>query len=1092
MRILVTGGAGFIGSHLIDRLMAQGHDVICLDNFFTGSKRNILKWIDNPYFELVRHDITEPIRLEVDQIYHLACPASPVHYQYNPVKTIKTNVIGTLNMLGLAKRVKARFLLASTSEVYGDPDVHPQTEEYRGNVNCIGIRSCYDDKTEILTEDGWVAFPDLKPGDRVATLNPDNQVEYHIPDEYIAQPYIGDLLHFANAKFDFCVTPNHWMYVRSKTGKLKFLRADEERDWHSWRVLTGAEFAGVEPEWFELGQPPRNAKVSVDRIRMDDWLEFFGYYISEGCVHVRKRVRAVNGYDYDVADYNILIAQENPEGRAKIAACLSRLGFKFFQSDDHQFRICSKQLAEILLPFGKSGDKYIPRELLKLSRRQSLILLEALILGDGSQRGNCYSYYTKSKQLADDVQELALRCGYAASVVSHAAGRDLYRVNIRPAIEAALVTPDRVRYVGKVYCVNVPNHVVCVRRNGRAAWCGNCYDEGKRVAETLAFDYHRQNNVDIRVPRIFNSLTGDQPVIYYQGNQLYYESFADCYNRIHQDISNVSVPCFDSQGNMVLKPISAIWKHKVTKKGYEITTTWGKRVKITEDHSLFTCSDNGLPQPVFGKDLQVGDLVAVPSHIPFIDKALEPFYITDKIASAGISICPEDVVSYLEQYRQQIYSYLQAKGVDPRQHYSYLEEYETGNRIPLELWQYLGLAITPKERIATASSAKRVNNYIENLEDFLWFLGFYLAEGCLIYREEGDYQLSFSSDLKYLEKLVAVCGSLFGCECKIQWDEATGKAPSVNVRSKIIVDLVVNSLGFGKNLSTAQDIPNWILQLPPAQLVHFLQGFWQGDGNHDAKTTGSKLIFNSSSQAIIEKLVLMVAKFGIIGSVSEFYTTVSKSNPKQYKSYRLTIQGLDNYDILALARAVQTLQAKTTNHLAWARVKEITPFEIDDFVYDFSVPDGENFIGGTYGICCHNTYGPRMLENDGRVVSNFVAQALRGIPLTVYGDGSQTRSFCYVSDLVEGLIRLMNGDFIGPVNLGNPGEYTILELAQKIQHKINPDVEIVFKELPQDDPKQRQPDITRAKTYLGWEPTVPLDEGLNLMIEDFRQRLSQS
>ena len=145
MRILVTGGAGFLGSHLIDRLMEQGHEVICLDNYFTGSKRNIFKWIGHPYFEMVRHDITEPIRLEVDQIYHLACPASPVHYQYNPVKTIKTNVMGTLNMLGLAKRVKARFFLASTSEIYGDPDVHPQVEEYRGNVNTIGIRSCYDE-----------------------------------------------------------------------------------------------------------------------------------------------------------------------------------------------------------------------------------------------------------------------------------------------------------------------------------------------------------------------------------------------------------------------------------------------------------------------------------------------------------------------------------------------------------------------------------------------------------------------------------------------------------------------------------------------------------------------------------------------------------------------------------------------------------------------------------------------------------------------------------------------------------------------------------------------------------------------------------
>lgn len=145
MRILVTGGAGFIGSHLVDRLMADGQEVICLDNFYTGRKQNVLKWIGHPYFELIRHDITEPIRLEVDQIYHLACPASPIHYQHNPVKTIKTNVIGTLYMLGLAKRIKARFLLASTSEIYGDPEIHPQPEEYWGNVNPIGIRSCYDE-----------------------------------------------------------------------------------------------------------------------------------------------------------------------------------------------------------------------------------------------------------------------------------------------------------------------------------------------------------------------------------------------------------------------------------------------------------------------------------------------------------------------------------------------------------------------------------------------------------------------------------------------------------------------------------------------------------------------------------------------------------------------------------------------------------------------------------------------------------------------------------------------------------------------------------------------------------------------------------
>ncbi|HEX9078395.1 MAG TPA: UDP-glucuronic acid decarboxylase family protein [Desulfuromonadaceae bacterium] len=145
MRILVTGGAGFLGSHLCERLLNAGHDVICLDNFFTGSKDNIIHLMDSHRFELIRHDIVEPILLEVDRIYNLACPASPVHYQYNPVKTVKTSVMGTINMLGMAKRVKARILQASTSEVYGDPQVHPQSEGYWGNVNPIGIRSCYDE-----------------------------------------------------------------------------------------------------------------------------------------------------------------------------------------------------------------------------------------------------------------------------------------------------------------------------------------------------------------------------------------------------------------------------------------------------------------------------------------------------------------------------------------------------------------------------------------------------------------------------------------------------------------------------------------------------------------------------------------------------------------------------------------------------------------------------------------------------------------------------------------------------------------------------------------------------------------------------------
>src|SRR6188508_3149478 len=144
-RILVTGGAGFVGSHLCDRLVAQGHDVICLDNFFTSQKTNVSHLLDKPNFELIRHDVTVPINLEVDEIYNLACPAAPGHYQYNPIKTMKTSVIGSINMLGMAKRCRAKILQASTSEVYGDPEIHPQVESYRGSVNPIGPRACYDE-----------------------------------------------------------------------------------------------------------------------------------------------------------------------------------------------------------------------------------------------------------------------------------------------------------------------------------------------------------------------------------------------------------------------------------------------------------------------------------------------------------------------------------------------------------------------------------------------------------------------------------------------------------------------------------------------------------------------------------------------------------------------------------------------------------------------------------------------------------------------------------------------------------------------------------------------------------------------------------
>jgi UDP-glucuronate decarboxylase len=196
-KILVTGGAGFLGSHLCESLLAQGHDVLCVDNFFTGRKKNVMHLLDNPNFELMRFDVTFPLYVEVDEIYNLACPASPVHYQFDPVQTTKTSVHGAINMLGLAKRVKAKILQASTSEVYGDPDVHPQPESYWGRVNPIGIRSCYDEGkrcAETLFFDYWRQHQlRIKVGRIFNTYGPRmNQHDGRVVSNIIMQALFGE------------------------------------------------------------------------------------------------------------------------------------------------------------------------------------------------------------------------------------------------------------------------------------------------------------------------------------------------------------------------------------------------------------------------------------------------------------------------------------------------------------------------------------------------------------------------------------------------------------------------------------------------------------------------------------------------------------------------------------------------------------------------------------------------------------------------------------------------------------------------------------------------------------------------------------
>jgi nucleoside-diphosphate-sugar epimerase len=253
---------------------------------------------------------------------------------------------------------------------------------------------------------------------------------------------------------------------------------------------------------------------------------------------------------------------------------------------------------------------------------------------------------------------------------------------------------------------------------------------------------------------------------------------------------------------------------------------------------------------------------------------------------------------------------------------------------------------------------------------------------------------------------------------------------------------------------------------------------------------GRELCFDTASERRARDLTMVLLRFGIVASVGSYETTFRKRyGDRRFPFHRLTVCEISNFNILEWDKGVvQRLNATRSGDLVWALVRSVTKTAATPYVYDFSVPDAENFLGGN-GVCCHNTYGPRMRIGDGRAVPTLITQALRGEPLTVFGDGSQTRSFCYISDLVDGIWRLMQAPVNDPVNLGNPKEMTVRELASLIVALSGSKSAIVFKPLPVDDPKVRQPDITRARTLLGWEPRVDLDEGLSLTLKWFQARL---
>jgi UDP-glucuronate decarboxylase len=773
MRALITGGAGFIGSHLCEFLLGRGARVVCMDNFITGSPENIAHLEGRPDFARVCHDVTQYIDVEgpLDWVLHFASPASPRDYLELPIQTLKVGALGTHRALGVAKAKGARFLLASTSEVYGDPLVHPQREEYWGNVNPVGPR-------------------------------------------------------------------------------------------------------GV-------------------------------------------------------------------------------------------------------------------------------------------------------------------------------------------------------------------------------------YDEAKRFAEALTMAYHRAHGLDTRIVRIFNSIPGDEFTLVFDNDDMRFCRFED-YARTLEIAGTtgrkIQVPAFDPvTGKVTLQDVSAIIKHPCQGDIYEVKTRYGRTIRVTGDHSLFRRGHGAQPEPVFAKDLKPGDDVAIASVLPAIEKDFTEFSLSGHLlATRGAAqlwdyaIASNALRADIESRREEIHGILARSGrLRARRFRNGLScasnKYRRLSLLPLAVVRALGIAPPPDAvtRIFKAGAHIAVPDLVTVTDEILWLLGFFLAEGYACRRGKNCY-LSFASDTAFLEKAARILETHFKVHA-VRRAPKDGRAPAVVVNSHllyIIFDEVFRVLG--------DAIPAWILQLPLHRLKWFLEGYREGDGTHSGKKLGKELCFDTASEQRARDLTIALLRFGIVASVGQYETTFKKKyGERRFPFYRLTVCELSNFNVLEWDRGVvQRLNARRTGDLVWARVRSVEKSVATPWVYDFSVPGAENFLGGN-GVWCHNTHGPRMRLHDGRAIPAFITQALGGQPITVFGDGSQTRSFQYIDDLVEGIRRLMEAPVHNPVNIGNPQEITLLELAKRILWLTGSRSEIVFRPLPVDDPKVRQPDITRARALLGWEPQVDIDEGLRLTIDWFREKLGR-
>jgi UDP-glucuronate decarboxylase len=771
-RALITGGAGFLGSHLCRRLLAEGWDVVCMDNFLTGRPNNVADLIGER-FRLVSVNVTDFIHVPgpLDAVLHFASPASPIDYLKYPIQTLKVGALGTHHALGLAKDKQARFLLASTSEVYGDPQVHPQPETYWGHVNPIGPR-------------------------------------------------------------------------------------------------------GV-------------------------------------------------------------------------------------------------------------------------------------------------------------------------------------------------------------------------------------YDEAKRFAEALAMAYHRTHGVQVRIARIFNSILADEQVLYDDGHELRREPVQDLAERLGSRPlpHDFRVPAFDRESRMRAADASALIAHPTSSRCYEVHTAYGRSIKVTGDHSLFVEGPDGRPVARPVDDLRVGDRVALATRLEVPERDRPQVSMVEVWDAAGLDpwrlmVRAPELGPVVWERRQEVLAAIMRNDPSDVPHkrrmlWGEVHSHRRRGQLPLGAMRALGIPIPDgaRVRLRTPGPSVELPARVQLTDELLWFLGLYVAEGGRFEDPPKSAYLHLSCDAETLRRATKIVERDLGLHV-VQAKGSAARSPAIFVHSKLLL-MLLDHLGF---VAGRKRLPGWVLGLPLSRLKWVLEGYREGDGVHSGRDlAANRHRFNTTSTDLKDDLIVALARFGLVPSVGSYQTMLRKrTGDRRYPYWQISVSGVSPWNPLEWDRGVhQRIRARRTGDLLWAPVASITEVPATELVYDFSVPGLENFWAGT-GVMAKNTFGPYMRLDDGRAFCTFAVQALRGEPLTVHGDGSQTRSLCYVDDLIEGIWRLLGSELVGPVNLGNPEEVTILELARTVARAAGVEPRIELGPRPVDDPEVRRPDITRAETELGWKPKVSLEEGVQRTVPWFQRALEAS